>query len=77
MEPKKNSIFGYILISIIFILITIAGYFSYQSIDWNILKKIESQPLILPTPIPVIPSINISTNSAIPSSSSTTSSLQK
>ncbi|MDD4937654.1 MAG: hypothetical protein PHX34_01345 [Candidatus Shapirobacteria bacterium] len=77
MEPKNNNIFGYILIIILFILITVAGYFSYQSIDWNVLKKIESQPLILPTPIPIIPSINISTNSAISSSSSTVSSSQK
>ena len=55
MEQKKD-IFGTILIIIIFILLTIAGVISYKSIDWNVLKKIESQPLILPTPAPATPS---------------------
>lgn len=49
---QKNDFFGTILIVVLFILLTIAGVISYKSIDWDVLKKIESQPLVLPTPIP-------------------------
>jgi hypothetical protein len=76
MEQKKDTL-GTILIIIFLILLTIAGYLSYKSIDWDVLKKMESQPLILPTPIPASPSANISTNPEISTSSATSSSLQK
>jgi hypothetical protein len=33
-------------------LLIYAGYVSYKNIDWNVLKKLESTPLVLPTPIP-------------------------
>ena len=51
MQPKKDFI-GTILISSLFILIIITGIISYKSIDWTVLKRIEGQKLILPTPIP-------------------------
>lgn len=58
---KKDTI-GSILLFLLFILLIIAGIISYQSIDWDILKKIEKQKLILPTPVISQP---ISTQSAI------------
>jgi len=46
----KKDVVGPILLFSLFILLIIAGTISYQSIDWNVLKKIEKQKLILPTP---------------------------
>jgi len=59
---QKDPI-GNIIIAILFILLIIAGIISYKSIDWDVLKRMEATPLILPTPIP--PS-NPATNSATP-----------
>jgi hypothetical protein len=50
----KKDIFGPTLLSLLFIFIIIAGIISYQSIDWTVLKRLENQQLILPTPIPTI-----------------------
>lgn len=47
---------GWILIGVFFSLLAYAGYLSYKSIDWNVLKKLESVQLILPTPITASPS---------------------
>jgi len=52
---KKNLI-GNIIIVTLLILLSVAGFISYQSIDWTVLKRLEAQPLILPTPIPNNPS---------------------
>jgi hypothetical protein len=52
MKKEKIGIIGIISLSILFVLLTIAGYISYKHIDWDVLKRIESQQLILPTPIP-------------------------
>ncbi len=41
---------GYFLLSIFFILVLYAGFLSYKSIDWNVLKRLEQQPIYLPTP---------------------------
>lgn len=51
MQPKKLDFFGYVLIITFLLLLTYAGYLSYQSIDWDVLKRLESQQLVLPTPI--------------------------
>ena len=51
MEDKPIDAFGYILIGTLLFLLGIAGYISYKSIDFQILKKLESTPLILPTPV--------------------------
>ncbi len=48
---QKDPI-GNIIIAILFILLAIAGYISYKSIDWDVLKRMEQVPLVLPTPIP-------------------------
>lgn len=48
----KKDILGPIILAILFILIIIAGIISYQSIDWTVLNRLETQELILPTQIP-------------------------
>ena len=61
MQPQKIDAIGYVLIFIFFAFLSYAGYLSYKSIDWTVLKRLESQKLVLPTPIPTI----IATPSAI------------
>jgi len=54
-NQNKPDIFGMILITILIILLSYAGYLSYKSIDLKILEKLEAAPLDLPpspTPIP-------------------------
>ncbi len=67
---QKDPI-GNILIATLFVLLIIAGIISYKSIDWDVLKRMEQTPLVLPTPIPAtnsatIPTIPVATVSAIP-----------
>lgn len=53
MENKnKIDYIGVTLILIFFILLSYAGYLSYRSIDWDVLKRLESAPLGVPSPIP-------------------------
>lgn len=47
-KPDKISL---ILLFSLFILLAIASLLSYQSIDKDILHKLENKTLILPTPI--------------------------
>ncbi len=49
---KNKDIFGPIILTILFILLIIAGIISYKSIDWTVLNRLENQELILPTQIP-------------------------
>ncbi|MFZ2153190.1 MAG: hypothetical protein WAV41_04055 [Microgenomates group bacterium] len=51
MNEKSLTPIGIILLSILFLLLSYAGYISYQSIDWTVLTRLESQPLVLPTPV--------------------------
>jgi hypothetical protein len=53
-ETNKNNIdyIGVTLILIFFILLSYAGYLSYKSIDWDVLKRLEEAPLNVPTPEP-------------------------
>lgn len=63
---QKDPI-GAIILSVLFILLAIASIFSYKSIDWDVLKRMEQLPLVLPTPIPATTSaIPTATISAIP-----------
>ena len=74
-ENKKPDYIGNIIVFILFGLLIYAGIISYQSIDWNVLKKLESNPLVLPTPMPTLtatPSAQIS-----PTNTATTSSTKK
>ena len=50
MEKSKDPI-GISLIFILFFLTGIIGIFFYKSIDWDVLKRLEQTPLVLPTPI--------------------------
>jgi len=68
MNQNKDYI-GNILVLILIILLAIAGYFSYKSIDWKVLNRIESQTLSLPTQTPATSSAQIQTST--PSSSTT------
>lgn len=53
MENKDNQISPtlYVLIFTLFSFLAYAGYLSYKSIDYQILNKLESKKLILPTPV--------------------------
>jgi hypothetical protein len=50
IENKKDPI-GMSLLLVLFILLGILGFIYYQSIDWDVLKRLEQTPLVLPTPI--------------------------
>ena len=50
MTEKPLTPIGIILISLLLLLLSYAGYLSYKSIDWSVLERLESQKLILPTP---------------------------
>ncbi|MFA6602882.1 MAG: hypothetical protein WCT01_03705 [Candidatus Shapirobacteria bacterium] len=52
-HSKPLDTLGITLIAIFFILLSYAGFLSYKSIDWNVLKRMENQPLSLPAlPVP-------------------------
>ena len=55
---KEIDFLGYILITSLFIMLLIATYLSFKSIDYKILEKLEAVPLNLPTPTESIPSSN-------------------
>jgi len=50
---KKPDHIGNSLVFILLGLLLYAGYLSYRSIEWNVLKDLEAEQLILPTPISV------------------------
>ncbi|MFA5894480.1 MAG: hypothetical protein WC851_01775 [Candidatus Shapirobacteria bacterium] len=54
-QPSLDPI-GITLIVIFLGLLTYAGVISYKSIDWTVLKRLESQTLVLPTPVVASPS---------------------
>lgn len=60
-SAKQPDTFGYLLIISLLILITIAGIYSYKSIDFAVLDKLEKEPLIIPDP-PSTNSANIKTS---------------
>ena len=74
-ENQKPDHVGNIIVFVLLGLLIYAGYLSYKSIDWTVLKRLESEKLILPTPIPT----SIVTQSAqiTPNISATTSSTKK
>lgn len=59
-ENKKPDYVGNIIVFILLGLLLYAGFLSYKSIDWDVLNRLESENLILPTPVPA----SIATNSA-------------
>jgi len=50
MNQNKITPFGYFLLITFFILLSYAGWIFTNSIDWNVLKRMEEAPLTLPTP---------------------------
>lgn len=48
MKPEKNDLIGNLIIIIFLSLLFVAGIISYKSIDWTVLKRLESTPLNLP-----------------------------
>jgi hypothetical protein len=75
-ENKKPDYIGNTIVFILLGLLLYAGFLSYKSIDWNVLNRLESENLILPTPIPTNSVLN-ATQSAIATSSATNSSTKK
>lgn len=69
-ENKKPDYIGNTIVFILLGLLLYAGFISYKSIDWNVLKRLENTPLVLPTPIPT----SIATNSATTTGSATSTS---
>lgn len=72
-ENKKPDYIGNTIVFILLGLLIYAGFVSYKSIDWDILKRLEKESLILPTPIPTSvasPSAQITTITPTASSSS-------
>ena len=65
MQPSKLDFWGYLIIGFFLLLLTYAGYLSYISIDWTVLKRLESETLVLPTPIVASPSAKIATPTAV------------
>jgi hypothetical protein len=64
MDEKPIDLIGWILIGLLFFFLSIAGYISYKSIDFQVLKKLESTPLILPTPI-LTPAVEASPSATV------------
>jgi len=55
MNKNQYDFPGIIIITIFLILLSYAGYLAYKSIDWDVLKRLEAQPIVLPTPVPTTP----------------------
>ena len=47
-QHDEIGIIGYVLSFSLLIFLIVAGIISYKSIDWDVLKKMESQQLIIP-----------------------------
>ncbi|MDD3998929.1 MAG: hypothetical protein PHR98_02410 [Candidatus Shapirobacteria bacterium] len=60
MEKNKITPIGYLLLLTFFILLGYAGYIYSQSIDWDVLKRMENSPLTLPTQTIISPTSSIS-----------------
>lgn len=52
MNQKKITPLGYFLILILFTSLSYAAWLFYQSIDWQVLDRLEKTPLTLPSSIP-------------------------
>lgn len=58
-DNQKPDYIGNTIVFILLGLLLYAGYLSYKSIDWTVLQRLESEPLIMPTPIPATQSAQI------------------
>lgn len=66
---QQPDYIGNIIVSIFLGLLLYAGYLSYKSIDWTVLKRLENDQLVLPTPIPATQSAQIAPTKTSTSSS--------
>lgn len=64
MKNSSLDPIGATIITVFFLLLSYAGYLSYISIDWTVLERLESQTLVLPTPVPASTSATPATPSA-------------
>jgi len=64
-ENKKPDYIGNTIVFILLGLLLYAGFLSYKSIDWDVLKRLENTPLVLPTPIPTDSTLQNATSSAV------------
>lgn len=51
-ENKQPDYIGNIITFVLIGFLIYAGIVAYKSISWDVLKKLESTPLVLPTQIP-------------------------
>jgi hypothetical protein len=70
-EDKKTDHIGNTMVFILFGLLFYAGYLSYKSIDWTVLKRLEAEVLVLPTPIPASQSAQTAPTTSVDQSSPT------
>lgn len=64
METKRIDFWGYLIIITFLSLLGYAAYISYKSIDWTVLTRLESETLVLPSPVVASPSATIATPTA-------------
>ena len=68
MQLPKIDLLGSLILGLLFTLLAYGGYISYKSIDWDVLKRLEASPLLLPTPIitnPATPSASTSPSATL------------
>ena len=53
IEPKPLNFWGYLISLTLLILLSYAAFLAYESIDWDVLKRLEASPITIPTPAPV------------------------
>lgn len=67
MDDQKIDPIGYTLLSLLFVFLCYAGFLAYKSIDWGVLKRLESQTLVLPTQAPLQQTPTLTHSSSTPS----------
>lgn len=67
MTDKPLDFWGYLIIVTLMSLLSYAGFLSYKSIDWDVLKRLEEAPLNLPAPITPTITAPPASPSAVPS----------
>ena len=51
MTIKPLNFWGYLIIGTLFLFLSYGGFLAYKSIDWQVLDRLESSPLNLPSPV--------------------------
>ena len=64
MDLPKLDLWGYLIVGFLLLLLSYAGYISYKSIDWTVLKRLEGETLVLPTPVIASPSASLASPTA-------------